>query len=75
MLQISIALLFAQCHCLSLYSLIHYWYVYTTGLQIRIESELDDLNNLDFLGHILMGQVDLIRKLNYLDVTQLSHVF
>ena len=32
---------------------------------------------MDYLGHFLVGQVGLIRKLNYLDVTQMfnrSHV-
>ena len=30
--------------------------------------------NLDHLGHFLVGQVGLIRKLNYLGVTRISHV-
>ena len=41
----------------------------------RIESGSDDP---DYLGHyrvtFLVGQVDLIHKLNYLDVTHRSHV-
>ena len=37
----------------------------------RVESGLDDPDNL---GHFLEGQVGLIRKLNYLDVTWISHV-
>ena len=43
-------------------------------LPIRVESGLDDPDNLDHLGHFLEGQVGLIRKLNYLDVTRISHV-
>ena len=41
---------------------------------IRVESGSDDL---DYLGHFLVGQVGLIHKLIYLDVTQIfnrSHV-
>ena len=33
---------------------------------------VDDLNNLGHLNHFLEGQVGLIYKLNYLDVTQIS---
>ena len=39
----------------------------------RVESGSDDPDNLGHLGHFLEGQVGLIRKLNYLDVTQISH--
>ena len=41
----------------------------------KVESESDDLDNcnLGHLGHFLEGQVGLIRKLNYLDVTRISH--
>ena len=42
---------------------------------IMVESGLDDSDNLGHLGHFLEGQVGLIWKLNYLDVTQISHVF
>ena len=43
----------------------------------RVESGSDDLGYLGHLGHFLVGQVGLIHKLNYLDVTQIfnrSHV-
>ena len=40
----------------------------------RVESGLDDPDNLGHLGCFLVGQVGLIHKLNYLDVTQISHV-
>ena len=40
----------------------------------RVESGSDDLNNLDDLGHFLVGQVSLILKLTYLDATWISHV-
>ena len=33
-----------------------------------------DQDNLDHLGHFLVGQVGLIHKLNYLDVTRMSRV-
>ena len=42
---------------------------------IKVESGSD---GLDYLGHFLVGQVGLIRKLNYLGVTQVfnrSHDF
>ena len=38
-------------------------------MQIRVESGPDDPDNL---GHFLEGQVGLIHKLNYLDVTRIS---
>ena len=38
-----------------------------TVVQTRVKSGLDDLG-------FLVGQVGLIRKLNYLDVTWISHV-
>ena len=41
----------------------------------RVESGLDDPDNLGHLDHFLVGQVGLIRKLNYPDVTQISHVY
>ena len=44
---------------------------------IRVESGSDDPDYLGHLGHFLVGQVDLIRKLIYLDVTRIfnrSHV-
>ena len=34
----------------------------------------DDPDNLGHLGHFLEGQVGLICKINYLDVTRISHV-
>ena len=37
----------------------------------RVESGSDDPDNLGNLGHFLVGQVGLIHKLNYLDVTQI----
>ena len=40
----------------------------------RVESGSDDPDNLGHLGHFLEGQVGLIHKLNYLDVTRISHV-
>ena len=43
-------------------------------LYTRVESGLDDPDNLGHLGHFLVGQVGHIRKPNYLDVTQISHV-
>ena len=36
--------------------------------------ESDDPDNLGHLGPFLVGQVGLIHKLNYLDVTRISHV-
>ena len=48
------------------------------GSLARVESGSDDPDNLGHLGSLgvtfLVGQVDLIYKLNYLDVTQISHV-
>ena len=38
-------------------------------VSIRVESGSDDPDNLSHLGHFLEGQVGLIHKLNYLDVT------
>ena len=43
-------------------------------IKTRVKSGLDDPDNLGHLGHFLVGQVDLIYKLNYLDVTKISHV-
>ena len=44
----------------------------------RVESGSDDPDNLGHLGHFfvtfLEGQVGVICKLNYLDLTQISHV-
>ena len=40
----------------------------------RVESGSDDRDNLGHLDHFLEGEVDPIRKLYYLDVTQISHV-
>ena len=37
-------------------------------MSIRVESGLDDL---DYLGYFLAGQVGLVYKLNYLDVTRI----
>ena len=39
----------------------------------RIESKLDDSNHVGHLGHFLMGQVDLICKLNCLDYSVIDH--
>ena len=45
------------------------------SIHTRVESGSDDLYNLGHLGHFLVGQVGLIHiKLNYLDVTRISHV-
>ena len=44
----------------------------------RVESGSDDLDSMDHLGHLLMGQVSHMHKLNYLDVIQIfngSHVY
>ena len=44
----------------------------------RAENGLDDPDYLGYLSHFLVGQADLIYKLNYLDVTQTfnrSYVF
>ena len=38
----------------------------------RVESGSDDLDSLGHLNHFLVGQVGLIHKLNYLDVTQIA---
>ena len=48
----------------------------TTTVSYLQGSGLDDPDNLGHLGHFFgdMGQVGLIHKLNYLDVTQISHV-
>ena len=43
-------------------------------MQCRVESGLDDLDNLGHLDHFLVGQVGLLCKLNYLDVARISHV-
>ena len=43
-------------------------------LSTRVESGSDDPDNLGHLGHFLVGQVGLICKLNYLDVTRITHV-
>ena len=48
--------------------------MYITYIQSRVESGSDDPENLGHLGHFLVGQVGLIHKLNYLDVTRISHV-
>ena len=45
-----------------------------TDYTSRVESGLDDPDNLGHLGHFLVGQVGLICKLNYMDVTRISHV-
>ena len=37
----------------------------------RVESGSDDPDNVGHLVTFLMGQVGLIRKLNYLDVTRI----
>ena len=39
----------------------------------KVESGSDNPDNLGHLGHFLEGQVGLICKLNYLDVTRISH--
>ena len=36
---------------------------------VGVKSGSDNLDNMGHLGHILVGQVGLIRKLNYLDIT------
>ena len=40
-------------------------------ISIRVESGSDDPDYLGHLAHFLVGQVALIHKLNYLDVTQI----
>ena len=45
-----------------------------TNVLSRVGSGSDDLDNLGHLGHFLEGQVGLIHKLSYLDVTRISHV-
>ena len=40
----------------------------------RVESGSDDPDNLSHLGHFLEGQVGVICKKHYLDVTRISHV-
>ena len=47
---------------------------YNMVLWNRVESGSDDPDNLGHLGNFLEGQVGLIHKLNYLDVTWTSHV-
>ena len=42
---------------------------WATVISNRVESGSDDPDYLGHLGHFLVGQVGLIRKLNYLDVT------
>ena len=44
-------------------------------IHIRVESGSDDLDNLGQLGYFLVGQVGLIHKLNYLDITRISQFF
>ena len=39
-----------------------------------VESGSDDPHNLGHLGHFLVGQMGLIHKLNYLNVTSILHV-
>ena len=49
----------------------------TSELVTRVESGLDDPDYLGHLSHFLVGQVGIIRKLNYLGVTQIfnrSHI-
>ena len=41
----------------------------------RVESGLDDPDNLGHLGHFLEGQVGPIHKLNYLDATRIYYMF
>ena len=40
------------------------------NLLARVDGGSDDLDNLGHLGHFLVGQVGLICKLSYLDVTR-----
>ena len=40
----------------------------------KVESSWMTPDNLGQLGHFLVGQVGLIHKLNYLNVTRISHV-
>ena len=42
-------------------------HVFSMHETCRIESGSDNLNYLGHLGHFLVAQVGLIRKLNYLD--------
>ena len=44
-------------------------YTFHFVTSIRVESGLDDPDYLGHLDHFLVGQVGLIRKLNYLNVT------
>ena len=43
-------------------------------LYARVESGPHDPDNLGHLGRFLEGQVGLVRKPNYLDVTRISRV-
>ena len=63
-----------ECFTTSYRSLIYVYDREYSAFGNRVEGGLDDPVNLGYLGHFLMGQVDLIRKLNYLDVTQISYV-
>ena len=58
------------CPCWSVSSYSIYLSIYM--FPIRVESGLDDPDNL--VTFLQVGQVGLICKLNYLDVTQISHV-
>ena len=63
----------ASAHMIRIYNLDVPITVYVTRNNscTRVESESDDLDYLGHLGHFLVGQVGLIRKLNYLDVTRI----
>ena len=50
------------------------FYVPQLRVDCRVESGSDDPDNLAHLGHFLGGQVGLICKINYLNVTRISHV-
>ena len=43
-------------------------------VHIRVESGSDDPDNLGHLGQFFVDQEGFIRKLNYMDVTRISHV-
>ena len=45
-----------------------------TMVTSTVESGLDDLDNLGHIGHFFGGSSGLTCKLNYLDVTRMSHV-
>ena len=60
----------ASCYVVAMYNLANDYGHYT----IRVESGSGDPDHLGHLGHLLEGQVGLILKLNYLDVTRISHV-